>query len=169
MTTGSALFTAGGVWMIFDAASSDLYHRTIGILTVIFFGVGILISVIQLLPGAGWLRLDENGFEATSFFFRRQRYRWTDSSDFSDFSDFSAWGIPLAIVVFRALKRGPGVLKKVSASVTGGRNCSLPDTYGMRACDLARLMTAWQKLALAAASDSPKAPAPIPAPSSARH
>jgi hypothetical protein len=118
----------------------------LGILGAAVFGAGTLLCVIRQLPGASSLRLDEHGFEVTSHFHKR-KYRW------SEVTDFSAWTfLSNSMVVFKAVKLHLGILGKMNAALAGGRNGFLPDTYGMAADDLVRLMTAWRNSAMNATS-----------------
>jgi hypothetical protein len=117
----------------------------LGILGAAIFGAATLGCVIRQLPGAGSLRLDEYGFEATSHF-RTQQYRWGEVTDFVTWTFFFN-----SMVVFKATKSRLGILGKMNAFLAGGRNGFLPDTYGMEVDDLARLMTTWRNSAMNAA------------------
>jgi hypothetical protein len=135
-TLGTALFTAIGIAMFLNAAP-------FGIFVTAVFGIGSMIGVMMLLPGANSLRLDGSGFEITKFFFLRQRYSWLDVSD------FVVWAmIGNGIVVFKAEKPRLSVYERINAAMAGGRNGYLPDTYGMAAGDLVRLMTSWRNAAM---------------------
>jgi hypothetical protein len=128
-------FTMIGIVMIFKAAP-------LGILGTVVSGAGTLLCVIRQLPGAGSLRLDEDGFEATSHF-RKRKYRW------SEVTDFRAWTfLSSSMVVFKAAKSHLGILGKMNAALAGGRNGYLPDTYGMTADDLVQLITGWRDSAM---------------------
>ena len=71
---GSLAFVAIGLWVRHD---DPLW----GWLGVGFFGIAALVGALMLLPGAGGLRLDSDGFEMTNLF-RRHRCRWTEVSEF---------------------------------------------------------------------------------------
>lgn len=134
---GTAFFAAVGIAMILKGA------LFVGIFVTASSGIGTMTGAMMLLPGASSLRLDESGFEVTKFFFLRQRYCWCD------LSDFVAWEmIRKYIVVFKAAKPRLGVYEKINAALAGGRNGYLPDTYGMAANDLVRLMTSWRNSAI---------------------
>jgi hypothetical protein len=94
-----------------------------------------------MLPGAAALTLDATGFEVTSFY-RRSRARWQDATG------FIAAGIPparLRFVLFNDAGH-TGTLSRINAAFAG-RNGALPDTYGLRADDLAQLMAQWRERA----------------------
>jgi hypothetical protein len=135
---GCALFIFGGFWMILDG------DRWVWLVSV-FFAFGSIVAAIMLLPGAGALTLDGDGFQATSLF-RRHRSRW------QDVTGFAAAAIPPSfqkLVVFDDIKMTGRTMAKLSVAIAG-HNAGLPDTYGFSADDLARLMTAWRKRAVAA-------------------
>ena len=142
MLIGCGAFTAGGIWMVLSSASR-------GWLVVIFFGVCAIVSAVMLLPGAGMLRLDRDGFEATSVF-RRHRSRWRDATD------FESARIPpsmIALVVYNDANLSGKSIAKLNTLIAG-RNAGLPDTYGLSAADLADLMTEWRERAISLRSSS---------------
>ena len=66
----SLLFTVGGTFMIEDEPIK-------GWLVTAFFGLCLLVFVIQLIPGSTELKLTNEGFEMTSLF-RRRLTKWQD-------------------------------------------------------------------------------------------
>jgi hypothetical protein len=134
-------FTILGILVSFDVGIS-FGDRIVRVLATAFFGVGTVMGVIDLLPGSSSLRLDENGFEITHCF-RKQQFRW------NAVSDFDVWTFKgHRFVIFKAAKSRLGLLEKLNAAWTGGRNGSLPTRYGMAADDLVQLMTTWRNSAL---------------------
>jgi len=132
-----AVLAVGGVLMIRDGDPK-------GWLVLIFFGAVVLGSAIVLLPGAGALVLDGDGFAVTNLF-RRHRTRWQDATG------FTAAGIPPArqrFVVYDDARTNASHLAKINVTIVG-HNAGLPDTYGRSADELAELMTAWRASALA--------------------
>jgi len=110
---------------------------------VIFFGLGALIALGAMLPGSCALRLDRDGFEASSLF-RRSRARWRDVSRFEGVR------IPPAnfkMVAFDDTNQQSGRMAAANVAVCG-HNSGLPDTYGFSPDDLASLMTQWRARAL---------------------
>jgi hypothetical protein len=99
------------------------------------------LGVIMLGPGAGSLRLDAEGFQVVHFF-RTRSYRWSDVSEFG----VRSFGQHGEVVAFNAANRRLNIWEKINAALIGGRNAYLPDTYGMTAEDLVRLMTARLKV-----------------------
>ena len=129
----SALFTAVGFWMAAESAPSGWY-------ALVFFAACLIVSVIMLLPGAGGLVLDRDGFRVTSLF-RSHRSRWRDVSGFEPISVSSQ-----RLVGFddRAANRAIGALNTVIA----GHNAALPETYGFYVDELAELMQRWRERAM---------------------
>src|SRR5262245_823235 len=81
---GSLVFVAGGVWMILaEAVAREERWMLWG--STGFFALCAAVAVVMLLPGAGKLVLDGDGFETTSLF-RTFRIRWADTSVFEVFS-----------------------------------------------------------------------------------
>jgi hypothetical protein len=116
----------------------------------VFFGLGVVVAIISLMPGGGLLRLDADGFEVSRPFLPRKRFGWRDVSDFD-----LIYGKATSYVVFKAAKPQLGMLDRTNAWLARGRNEGLPDTYGLASEDLARLMTAWQNLATAGGMPTP--------------
>jgi hypothetical protein len=134
---GCALFAVIGFWMI---KGGDLR----GWLVLIFFGLGTVIAAAAMLPGAGALVLDREGFEVTNLF-RHHRTSWQDATG------FQAARIPPArqkLVSYDDVTQSTKSLAKINVGIVG-RNAALPDTYGLSADDLAQLMAQWRERALA--------------------
>jgi hypothetical protein len=111
---------------------------------IALFGLGVLISVVMLLPGAGSLTLDQNGFERITLFLKF-RTSWQRVDNFS--------------VCEMAIRRGRRMrfvgyddselpINNTSRQLTG-RNAALPDSYGLSHEELAVLMRRWRLQALA--------------------
>lgn len=94
---GSAAFVAAGVWMVREG-------RPFGWAAIGFFGLGILVGVVQLLPGSSRLRIDAMGFSATHLF-RTTSVRWADVASFQ-------------VVVLR--RRGSSILEMVGFDYAPG-------------------------------------------------
>jgi hypothetical protein len=135
---GCLVFTAAGIGMVAD--NNDPW----GWFTLIFFGLGSVIAARSLLPGAGALTLEQNGFVIRNLF-HSYRVPWQDAAE------FEAVEIPpsmLKMVVFDQQSTVNRTLSKLNVAIAG-HNGSLPDTYGLSADTLARLMTLWRERALA--------------------
>ena len=99
----------------------------------------------MLMPGAGGLTLDRDGFTITSLF-RANRSRWQNVTGFQAISiPFS----PKAMVGFDDVTAKGKALAEVNTAMAG-RSGALPDTYGFAVEELVRLMAQWRERATAA-------------------
>jgi hypothetical protein len=112
-------------------------------LAIAFFGIGIAVALVMLMPGAGGMILDREGFTIVNLF-RRNVILWTDATD------FVADTIPMTVkktVLFNLASAKSKMLGRLNVGLTG-RNGAIPDTYGLSADDLANLMAQWRERAL---------------------
>ena len=102
---------------------------------VVLFGLGIPVSLIQLLPGQSYLEIDRDGFTMAGMF-RKHRTAWADVAGFGVMSIHSnkmvGWN-------YSPGYQGQSV-GRAFASVISGAQAALPDTYGMKAEALAELL-----------------------------
>jgi hypothetical protein len=129
------LFAVGGVWMVKSGKESGWF-------VLIFFGLGAPVAVAAMLPGAGGLTLDREGFAVTNLF-RSYRARWQDATGFT-----AAHMAHQKMVVYDDVKQSGGSLATMNVAIVG-HNAGLPDTYGFSADDLAHLMAQWRDRAVA--------------------
>jgi hypothetical protein len=128
-------FIAGGFFMVRKQADGGWF-------VLIFFALCLVVSIVMLLPGAGGLLLDGDGFKMTSLF-RSHRSRW------QDVQGFQAVAIPPSgqkLVCYDDSGAARSPLAKMSIAISG-HNAALPDTYGLSADDLAMLMARWRNRA----------------------
>lgn len=110
-----------------------------GWLSVGLFGLGVVVGLATLVPGASYLELRQDGFEFSSLF-RKWFQRW------SDVDEFFPRRIATNVMVCWNFAPGYGGQprgRKLSAGLTGVE-AALPDTYGMPAAELAALMNRWR-------------------------
>lgn len=142
---GGAAFVAIFVWMLRadpdDVSAPERWTAWAGLL---FFGLVMLVAAVALLPGAGSLTLDADGFETCSLF-RRFRTPWRQVSEFQ-VGAYTTPGRLQRTVIYDDAK--PASLFAHSVRQMFGRNSALPDTYGLSHEELARLMTQWRTRAL---------------------
>jgi hypothetical protein len=138
-----ALFVlATGVVLSFGGLIMIREGEAWGWLVFVFFLLMAAVGFVMLLPGAGRLLLDAEGFEVTSLF-RRGRSRW------ADVSGFEVTRIPPAgqkMVVFDDVRTKDSALAKVTRSLAG-RSGGLPDNYGLSYEELAAIMNEWRRRA----------------------
>jgi hypothetical protein len=131
-----ALFAAGGGGMINGGKGSGWF-------VLIFFALVAIVAAAAMLPGAGGLTLDRDGFEVTNLF-RSYRARWQDTTGFTAVRIHSAHQ---KMVVYDDAKQSGRSLAQLNVAIAG-RGAGLPDTYGLSADDLAQLMAQWRERAL---------------------
>ncbi|MCW5581131.1 MAG: PH domain-containing protein [Luteimonas sp.] len=126
--------SAALVWMGSTVASK---HPAVAWSCMVFFALCGVVGVVNLLPNASRLVLDDDGFEIRSLF-RASRVRW------ADVARFGTMRIGLNTMVgfdFVAGYRGNDRLRRINRGLSGFQG-ALPDTYGMKAAALADRMEA---------------------------
>lgn len=110
-----------------------------GWLCVAFFGAGLLVFLLGLLPGSSYLEFRRDGFEMSSLY-RKWFVRWSDVQSF----------FPHRIASNRMVcwncvpdHQGHASGHRLSARLTGVE-AALPETYGRSADELADLMNQWR-------------------------
>ena len=127
---GCSVFVVAGVVVLRVAPIA-------GYAAIAFFGLGVVVGLIQLLPNSSYLELEERGFTICNLF-RKSFLPWQEIAEFFPMT-VGGSGRPMVAVRF-----APG--SKVSATVRtfavaiGGAEGALPDTYGRSAAELAELL-----------------------------
>ncbi|HRN62230.1 MAG TPA: STM3941 family protein [Luteimonas sp.] len=112
-------------------------HPLVAWACIVFFGLCGAIGLLNLVPGASRLLLDDDGFEIVSLF-RRTRVRWADVARFGT----SRVGLQHMVGFdFVDGYRGSDRLRRVNRGLSGFQ-AALPDTYGLKAGNLATYMEA---------------------------
>jgi hypothetical protein len=106
---------------------------------VVFFGLGVIVCVLQFLPRSSFLRLGPEGFTIRALY-RERTYRWEDVDTFgvTQVSFNKMVGFNFAPHFDRAAR-----LRRVNKAIAFFEG-ALPDTYGMKAEDLADLMNEYK-------------------------
>jgi hypothetical protein len=125
MLLGSLLFVAAGFWMLSDG-------RVTAYLTIAFFGLCALVFGISLLPNSSYLRLAREGFTVCSMF--RSRF-----IEWRHVGEFGVTRIGLKKMVGWDPSHSTSKLGRANKAMCGYAS-ALPDTYGMKAEDLADLL-----------------------------
>ena len=128
-----AIFVAIGIWM-------GVTGEWIGYLIAGFFGLGVVIFIVQLIPGSAYLRLDFEGFIFCSLY-RRTTLPWSAIDGFHVVVMRQTGMKVHELVGFNFLpsydrSQVAWQISNVVAEYEGG----LPNTYGKSAGELARLM-----------------------------
>ncbi|MGB8355816.1 MAG: STM3941 family protein [Chthoniobacteraceae bacterium] len=82
----ATLFVAAGIWMVFfegaDGYTVDgIPVYWVGWASIVFFGIGGVVFLFQLISGTAYLRLEPEGFTYCSAF-RTHTVRWEDVQEF---------------------------------------------------------------------------------------
>jgi hypothetical protein len=125
---GCSIFVAIGIWMGSEGES-------FGYVGAAFFGLGIPISLIQMIPGSGFLTIDEKGFTFASLF-RKDTIAWSDIDEFCVVTLGHTRFVGLNFVPTYDRSRTGRRVSRVIAGCEG----ALPDTYGKKAAELAELL-----------------------------
>lgn len=126
------VFVVGGVWAIGNGEGAWAWGCLgFGLLGAVFF-------FVQFLPGASYLYLGPEGFVTCTLFRKQPLHRWDEVSQF---------GVAVMngrdVIVFNVAGKSDSRMAKVSRAVFGGSHM-LPDTYGLKAKELAALMNKWR-------------------------
>lgn len=136
----SAGFVVTGLWLLQNGDISP----TLGWVCVAFFGLGTVVGVATLLPGAAYLRLEPEGFTMCSLY-RSAFYRWSDVSEFV----VGRVGMQSMVMFeYSSQRTDAATLRAVNAALFG-HQAALPDTYGMTHEALVDLLNRQRASALA--------------------
>ena len=152
LLAAGALFTAGG---IVEAVRSGNISYWIG---AAFFGLCTVGFVYVIFVAHFEMTLDGEGFGWRGGRWSEQ-WRWTDVCDFAvvEYAPGATGAALRKGVGFSDLRENRTRLQKAGELLTDamtGRDCLMPDafsssSFGLPMADLARLMTEWQKRAIA--------------------
>jgi hypothetical protein len=132
VTLGGLGFVIGEVFVMSHDASGASWTDWA---TIVFFGLVAIVGLINLIPGASYLRLDAQGFEMRSLY----RGHTTAWSDVTGVGIMQVGTRKLVGWNFIAGYERQSRLRKINTSIAGFE-AALPDTYGMSAQALADLM-----------------------------
>ena len=127
----SSAFFALGIHLVRE-------NPIIGWLTIVFFGLGVVVFAISVVPGSSFLQLRDEGLTLRSLY-RTWHVSWLDTSEFFvarvGGRQMVCWNYSPSFVgqrLGRAMSRG-----------IAGVEAGLPDTYGRSATELAQLLNEW--------------------------
>jgi hypothetical protein len=131
------------------AVSSYLHfvkeNSTIGLVAAVLSSIGFLFFLVQIIPGANSLTLNDDGLVIRAFF-RSQHYKWTDISRF----EVGKIGLNEMVVFnltsdFKKKAEADRAASEFLQNINGF-DAALPSTYGLRAADLRALLNEQLKL-----------------------
>ena len=129
----SLAFTIGGLLMTKD-------EGLMGWLIASFFGLCLIVFLIQLIPGSTQLLLTKDGFTMTSLF-RSHFTKWADVKSF----ELGYLGRNKAVMFDYVDSHKKHSIGKSIAKELSGNHGALPDTYGMEVTELLILMNESKK------------------------
>ena len=113
----------------------------VGLSCTIFFGLCAVAFAIQLRSGSAYLRLTQQGFVVCSVFRASPIVGW------HQVHDFRVESLPPhghKMVVYDSDIPSSQGMRKLNRALVGASD-GLPDTYGMKAAELADLMNTWRE------------------------
>jgi hypothetical protein len=147
----SVVFVAIGVWMRGQGGNTwGVPNSWDGGAVIAFFGFGVAIFAVMLLPGAAYLKIDEAGFTVCSLF----RPRFTPWEAVEGFGVTEIVVRKFVGVVLMPAGRQAARMGRLNNRLVGFDD-ALPDTYGRSAEEMAALMN--DALALAPTARRPSA------------
>jgi len=145
MFLGSLGFVTLGFVLLRDASIPAVLRLTIGWANILFFGLGAVVGLLSLRPGAYYLRLRKEGFEIKTPL-RLHFYRWEDVERFSAYSG-SRIAFKNAIFIRLAPSAKRSALRQaLNAASRGlvGYDGMLPAIYEIKGEQLLSLLNRWK-------------------------
>lgn len=136
VTIFSLIVVLGGeIFLFFD--SFLMLWMFLSILTVL----GIISSVISLLPNTSFLKLTKEGFEIKNSY-QSSFVKWSDVEVFRFAYNYNIG--PNRVVFTFSKGCNPYKLTKILSYTVVGNQADLPNNYGMKPRELAQLMNEWR-------------------------
>jgi hypothetical protein len=143
LLVGSGIFVGSGFWLL-PQEPFVAYGR------IIFFGLGVLVGLVGLLPNSSYLTLTDRGFEFASLY-RKHFVLWSDVESFLPVKIQSkgmvGWNYSPG---FSRARRFRSFNRTIA-----GAEAALPDTYGMSVKELTDLMNQLRDIHANAATRGP--------------
>jgi hypothetical protein len=107
---------------------------------IVFFGVGVVVAFVVLLPGSTYLRLTPEGYEMRAAF-RTWKQPWQHIERFQAYRNPTSWN-RLVGIIYDPSYKGHVRARRLNRSLAGVDD-ALRDTFGLSADELANLMNEW--------------------------
>lgn len=134
-----AAFVALAVWLqVRNSINVGL------LLAGVFFGVCLLVAVIQLKPGSSWLRITTEGLVVRNLG-RVRTYRWEDIDGFRAYAVSTLYTYQRFVGWDACDDAAPGVQRSRLSRRLAGVDDGLPDTYGEDADELAERLQRYRR------------------------
>ena len=115
-----------------------LNDEVAGCFVLIFGLIGIFVFLIQMLPGASYLKLDDKGFECKTIY-RSKYVNWEDVEIFFPFGVARFFTFPAINDQTVAWKLKKKSCSKRTYRILGADDC-LPENYGLNVNDLVEIL-----------------------------
>ncbi|MCB9205565.1 MAG: hypothetical protein H6603_11355 [Flavobacteriales bacterium] len=125
------LFVVGGAMMLDE-------EPVAGWTGIIFFGLGIVVSVVNMIPNSSYLKLTEDGFEMKSLF----KTNFTGWEDVWMFYPGKMNGNNVVFIEYSAQSTKYKTGRKIAKAI-GGHEGML-DTYGLSSEELTETLMEWK-------------------------
>lgn len=129
----SSVFVFGGYLMLEDKLLEGWF-------TIVFFGIGIIVSLIQLHPNLTYLKLDKDGFEVKSPF----RSNFTKWSEVKNFNKGSIRGNKMILFDYTSEHKKWNTGKKIAQFLSGNQGAILSN-YNINTDKLLALMIEYKR------------------------
>jgi hypothetical protein len=106
---------------------------------ILFFSLCMIVFILQLIPNSSYLKLTRNQFEIRSLF----KSSYTKWSDVEIFRTGYIRNSEMVMFDFSKEHKKHNIGKNIAKFLTSNEG-ALPNTYGMKAKDLAELMNKWK-------------------------
>jgi hypothetical protein len=127
-------FTIGGITMTDE-------DRLTGWLCASFFGLGVIVFLIQLIPGSTQLTLTKEGFIMTNLF-RSHLTKWSDVKEFK-IGYIGRARNKFVMFDYTNKHKKYGIGKSIAKSLSGSHG-ALPSNYGFKVSELVSIMNDWK-------------------------
>ncbi len=129
----SSVFVAGGILIVKE-------EPLFGWGSILFFGFGVILSLIQFYPNSSYLRLSKEGFEVKTMF----RVQFTKWSDVRDFRKGHINGNKMIFFDYTDEHKKWNNGKKLS-KLLSGKEGAIQSIYKIKTSDLLDLMIKWKE------------------------
>jgi membrane associated rhomboid family serine protease len=134
LLAGFVLFTASSAWAFADTGG------VVFAAGVLLFGAGLVLAVLQLIPGRAYLRIAPDGLVARTPV-KTSRWAWNDIEQFEAYEIHHRYGSTKQVGFDRRdlTPERQGFWQTIARGMSGV-DAALPDTYGLDHRDLADLL-----------------------------
>ncbi|MFY7709048.1 STM3941 family protein [Tenacibaculum sp. MEBiC07804] len=137
------IYLIGCLIFIIPSLYFDSEFEFIDWIGFIFFGLGVVIFGIQLLPNSNYLKLNKEGFEVKNLY-KSDFTKWTDIENFKvgDLK-FRYYNKKMVMIDYSESYNNYKTSRKIS-NYFSGSDGTLPDNYGMKTEELVKVLNEWK-------------------------